>query len=134
VEDRDHTTPGSAGDAEPGNGRVAEPGRAPAPRPANEWPRSGLAGAPEPPPTLPSRTAFLLAFGSVVLAGLLGGIIGFGLADLSCTGSCGLERLLGTIAGAAIAAVGVGIVAVLVLRAMAEWHRREAGPRRSVLD
>jgi hypothetical protein len=76
------------------------------------------------PPTLPPRSAFLLAFLSVVLAGIFGGIIGYGLVDVGCTGSCQAPKLAGTIAGAMIAAGGVGIVAVLVLRAMAEWKRR----------
>jgi hypothetical protein len=76
------------------------------------------------PPTLPPRSAFLLAFLSVVLAGVFGGIIGYGLVDVGCTGSCQAPKLAGTIAGAMIAAGGVGVVAVLVLRAMAEWKRR----------
>ena len=33
-------------------------------------------------------------------------------------------RLLGTFLGAVIGAAGVGIVAVLVLRAMSEWNRQ----------
>lgn len=81
----------------------------------------------EAPPTMPSRTAFLLAFGSVVVAGFFGGVIGYGLADIDCTGSCAGSRLLSTVIGAVIAAGGVGIVAVLVLRAMAEWRRGKAG-------
>ena len=32
---------------------------------------------------LPSPGAFLLAFGGVVLAGILGGIIGYGIADVA---------------------------------------------------
>ena len=75
------------------------------------------------PPTLPSRTAFLLAFLSVVVAGVFGGIIGYGLVDVGCTGSCETPKLAATLGGALIAAGGVGIVAVLVLRAMAEWKR-----------
>jgi len=71
---------------------------------------------------LPSRTAFLLAFSAVVLAGILGGIIGYGIADVG-SDSDG-ARLLGTFIGAVIAASGVGIVAVLVLRAMSEWNRQ----------
>lgn len=71
---------------------------------------------------MPTRTAFLLAFVSVVVAGLFGGIIGYGLADVGCTGDCQGEKLLGTLLGSLIAAGGVGIVAVLVLRAMAEWR------------
>jgi hypothetical protein len=59
-----------------------------------------------------------------VLAGVFGGIIGFGLVDVGCTGNCSTAKVVGTLAGAAMAAIGVGIVAVLVLRAMAEWKRR----------
>jgi len=71
---------------------------------------------------LPSRGAFLLAFGGVVLAGILGGIIGYGIADVSSHSD--LSHLAGTFVGAVIGAGGVGIVAVLVLRAMAEWRRQ----------
>ena len=78
------------------------------------------------PPGVPSPTAYGLAFASVVVAGLLGGTIGYGLVDLSCTGSCGAAVLVGALVGAAIAAAGVGVIAVLVLRAMAEW--KKTGP------
>jgi hypothetical protein len=80
------------------------------------------------PPTLPSRSAFLLAFLSVVVAGIFGGIIGYGLVDVGCTGSCETPKLAATLGGAMVAAGGVGVVAVLVLRAMAEWKR--AGSKR----
>jgi hypothetical protein len=78
-------------------------------------------GADEVPPMLPSRGVYLLAFGAVVLAGLLGGIIGYGIADVGS--GTDLARFVGTLLGSVIAAGGVGIVAVLVLRAMAEWRR-----------
>jgi len=71
---------------------------------------------------LPLRTAFLLAFFAVVIAGILGGIIGFGVADVGSDSD--VARLVGTFLGALIGASGVGIVAVLVLRAMAEWNRQ----------
>jgi hypothetical protein len=74
------------------------------------------------PPMLPSRAAYLLAFGGVVLAGILGGIIGFGIADVSSPTD--LSHVVGAFIGAAVGAGGVGIVAVLVLRAMAEWRRQ----------
>ena len=78
------------------------------------------------PPTMPSRTAFLLSFLSVVIAGMFGGIIGYGLVDISSDRSSSSERLLGALLGAVVAACGIGIVAVLVLRAMAEWRRGKA--------
>jgi len=73
---------------------------------------------------MPTRTAYLLAFASVVIAGLFGGVIGYGLADVGCTGDCEGAKLFGTLIGSTVAAGGVGIVAVLVLRAMAEWRVR----------
>ena len=78
----------------------------------------------EAPPTMPSRAAFLVSFLSVVVAGVFGGVIGFGVADISCTGSCAASKLLATVLGAVFAAGGVGIVEVLVLRAMSEWRRK----------
>jgi hypothetical protein len=80
---------------------------------------------------MPSRLSYLLVFTSVVVSGLFGGTIGYGLVDISCEGSCGLAVAAGALVGAAIAAVGVGIVAALVLRAMAEWKRNPpASPTR----
>ena len=77
---------------------------------------------------LPSRWAYLLAFGGVVLAGVLGGIIGYGIADVSSQSD--VSHVVGALIGALIGAGGVGVVAVLVLRAMAEW-RRHGPPDRS---
>jgi hypothetical protein len=88
----------------------------------------------EAPPTMPSRRAFLCSFASVVVAGVFGGIIGLGLADLGTTGNRTVAEIVGVTIGALAGAVGVGIVAVLVLRAMAEWKRNpvpRSGPRRS---
>lgn len=56
-------------------------------------------------------------------AGALGGIIGYGLGDISAGDGGGLQPLLYAVAGAVLAGAGVGIVAVLVLRAQAEWRR-----------
>ena len=81
---------------------------------------------PDAPPTLPSRTA-LLAFLSVVVAGCFGGIIGYGLADISAEGDSAAAAVLGALVGAVVAAGGVGIVAVLVLRAQAEWRKTAPG-------
>lgn len=75
---------------------------------------------PDVPPTLPSRTAFLLAFVGIVAAGLFGAVIGYGLGDLGAGG--GIAPLVWAVVGALLGAGGVGIVAVLVLRAQAEWR------------
>jgi hypothetical protein len=90
----------------------------------SETPRAGddaPAASDAAPPMLPSRAAFILAFSAVVIAGLLGGIIGFGVADVGSDSDA--ARLVGTFVGAMIGAAGVGIVAVLVLRALSEWNR-----------
>jgi hypothetical protein len=79
------------------------------------------------PAGLPSRGAYLFAFLSVVVAGLFGGIIGYGIVDVGSTGTASTAKLLGTLLGAGIGAAGVGVIAVLVLRAMAEWKRRPRG-------
>jgi hypothetical protein len=86
---------------------------------------------PEPPPTLPGRGAYLLAFSGVVLAGIFGGIIGWGVTDIGCEGDCAVATAAGTIIGAIVGAGGVAIVAVLVLRAMAEWDRHQQQVRES---
>ncbi|MGZ4712395.1 MAG: hypothetical protein ACXVJ7_13080 [Acidimicrobiia bacterium] len=71
----------------------------------------------------PPRRAFLLAYACVVVGGLLGALIGYGVTDVGCHGDCGSSTAAGAIVGALVAAVGTGVVAVLVLRAMAEWRR-----------
>ena len=78
------------------------------------------------PTALPSVQARLLAFASILVGGVLGGLIGFGIVDVQCTGDCGTATGIGALVGAVVAAVGVGIVAVLVLRAMGEWSRIKA--------
>ncbi len=82
------------------------------------------ASADDVPPMLPGRGAFVLAFVGVVVAGALGGIIGYGICDIMFTAD--LAALAGAVVGALAAAAGVGIVAVLVLRAMSEWRRAGA--------
>lgn len=71
---------------------------------------------------LPSPAARALAFAAICLGGLAGGLIGYALVDLQCEGECGLLLGLGLLLGAALAAGGTAIVAVLVLRAVGEWH------------
>ena len=67
--------------------------------------------------------AFLLAYAGVILGGLLGAAIGYGVTEIGCHGHCGSSTAVGAIVGAIVGAVGTGVVAVLVLRAMAEWRR-----------
>jgi hypothetical protein len=100
-------------------------------------------------PNVPRRGPLLLAFTAVVVCGLLGALIGYGLVDTSCqekpsllermlesvrgyhatTHSCSVPKAGGSVIGAVLAAIGAGIVAVLMLRAMAEWRvTRPDGP------
>lgn len=82
----------------------------------------------QPPPTdyaptsLPSLGARILAFSAILLGGLFGGLIGYGFADLQCADGCATRAGAFGLLGAVIGAVGVGIVAVLALRAMGEWR------------
>jgi hypothetical protein len=72
---------------------------------------------------LPSTGARVLAFGAIVLAGVCGGLIGYGVIDV--TGGSSFAAGMGALIGAAAGAVGVGVVAVLALRAMSEWRAVE---------
>ena len=65
----------------------------------------------------------LAAFLAVVVGGLSAAAIGFGLVRIDCTGDCGTAEGIGAIVGGLVGAAGVAIVAVLVLRAVAEWRR-----------
>jgi len=78
-------------------------------------------GEPEEHPYAASRGVLFGAFMAVVVAGLSGAAIGFGLVDIGCTGDCGTIAGLGALFGGLLAAGGVAIVAVLLLRSMAEW-------------
>ena len=73
--------------------------------------------------SLPSTTARVLAFLAILVGGLCGGLIGYAVTDLQCTSGCGgAKAAIGALVGALVAAGGVAVVAVLVLRAMAEWR------------
>ena len=71
---------------------------------------------------LPSRGARIAAYVAVVLGGLAGGLIGYGLVDVQCSGNCETPLGIGAFAGAVLTAGGMSIVAVLVLRALGEWR------------
>lgn len=93
---------------------------------------------PENPPerplsALPSPAARAAAFVAILLGGLAGGLIGYSLVRVQCDGDCAVERGLGALVGAAVASMGMSIVAVLVLRALGEWKEldeRQSGQRR----
>lgn len=70
---------------------------------------------------LPSRQARAVAFGAILVAGTCGALIGYSFVSIQCHGACSAPEGAGAIVGAVIAAVGVAVVAVLVLRAMGEW-------------
>lgn len=70
-----------------------------------------------------------MAFISILVGGIAGGLIGYGLVDVQCDGDCGLPLGLGIFLGSIISAGGTAIVAVLVLRALGEW--RELSDRTS---
>lgn len=56
------------------------------------------------------------------MGGFAGGLIGFALVDVQCTGNCSTSKAIGAGVGAVVAAIGTAVVAVLVLRAMGEWR------------
>lgn len=81
--------------------------------------------SPRPLSALPSVGVRYAAFAAICLSGLAGGLIGYSLISLQCEGSCGLPLGLGILIGAIIAAGGMAIVAILVMRALGEWHEIE---------
>ena len=103
--------------------------------------------APDSHPNLPRRGALALMFAAIVICGLLGGAIGYGLVNTSCpstptvaeklievtpgyhahTPSCDLKLLSGALVGTVATAIGAGVVAVLMLRAQSEWQTHPAG-------
>ena len=69
--------------------------------------------------------ARVMAFSAIILAGVCGGLIGFAVMDLGCDGGCTTTAGLVGLGTAVGAAVGTGIVAVLTLRAAAEWRAQQ---------
>jgi len=74
----------------------------------------------------------ILALLAISVAGLCGGLIGFAVTELQCNDGCTTTAGIVGVASAALAAVGVAIVAVLTLRARSEWAAQEA--QRAVHD
>lgn len=86
------------------------------------------------PTALPSTGARLLAFVAILVAGLCGGLIGYAFVSVQCDGDCSVLAGATGVATAIVFAGGVGIVAVLAMRAMGEWrviqHQSEGEPKR----
>lgn len=59
---------------------------------------------------------------AILFGGLAGALIGSSLVELQCSGDCALPQGIGILVGAVVAAAGMSIVAVLVLRAVGEWR------------
>ena len=74
---------------------------------------------------LPSVGVRVGAFVAICLSGLAGALIGSSLISLQCDGDCGVPLGLGILIGAVIAAAGMAVVAVLVMRALGEWREVE---------
>lgn len=89
------------------------------------------------PSAAPPTGARALAVAAILVAGLCGGLIGYGIVDLQATADDpvgvdsggGIGPLIGGLVGAVLAAAGVAVVAVLVLRAMTEWKTIEERAR-----
>jgi len=74
------------------------------------------------PSALPSGRARALAAVAILIGGVCGAMIGFSFAELQCSGDCTTWKGIGLLIGAAMASIGVAVVAVLTLRAMDEWQ------------
>jgi hypothetical protein len=79
--------------------------------------------APQPLAADPPAPARFLAFGSILVGGLLAGLIGYGVGDL--LGGTETWAAAGGLIGGVTGAVGVAVVANLTLRAMNEWRAVE---------
>ncbi len=71
---------------------------------------------------LPSVTARVAAFVSILVGGALGGLLTFGVMKVWTGRTSGTRVGLWTMLGAVGCAFGVGVLATLVLRAMSEWR------------
>lgn len=76
---------------------------------------------------IPSTRARALAFTAILVAGACGALIGGSFVSLQCE-DCTTATGLAAVVGGLLAAGGVAVVAVLVLRAMGEWRRLPSPP------
>ncbi len=76
---------------------------------------------PQPVNAAPPLQARVISLIGVLVGGLLGALIGYGVADLLTEGNS-IIAALGALLGGVGCAVGVGIIVSLTLRAMNEWN------------
>lgn len=91
----------------------------------------GVNDSQRPLSALPSPAARALAFAGILLGGAAGALIGYTLVRLQCTGACETPKGIGLLTGALVAAGGMSVVAVLVLRAIGEWRQIQARERQA---
>ncbi len=114
--------PGGSANIEPGAGpRTGEDVAPPDPNEGLQLFQDLLVPAPAPPD--PPASARWLAFASVLLGGVLGALVGFGVGDVM--GQNSTWAAAGALVGAVTGAAGLGVLANLTLRAMAEWEAVE---------
>jgi len=75
--------------------------------------------APDPVVAAPPQSARAAAFAAILVGGLLGGLVGFGIGDVLYSDST--WSAVAALAGALTGAIGLGVLANLTLRAMNEW-------------
>jgi len=63
-----------------------------------------------------------LAFVAIIAGGACGGLIGYSFVSLQCH-HCRTAAGIAGVTGAVLAALGVGVIATITLRAMGEWRR-----------
>ena len=89
-------------------------------RPVSQAPDPQVA-VPDVESALPPVGARVAAFVGILVAGAIGGAIGYWFSELQCTGSCTVPNGLMMLVGTFVLALGAAVVAVLSLRALADW-------------
>lgn len=77
--------------------------------------------APGPPTALPSVRARAIAFASIIVAGMVGGAVGYWFMLLQCTGRCAVPSGIGMTIGTLVGSVGAAVVCTFALRMLPEW-------------
>jgi hypothetical protein len=77
------------------------------------------------PDASPPVWARITAVLSIIIAGVCGGLIGWSVVDIQCAGDCSSTAVISGLVFSLVCAIGVAVVAVLTLRAMAEWKAIE---------